>query len=136
LKQGNGPSEYGLQVAGFLMKNKDFIKTANLLKNDILSSSKKSRYNKKFILKECFICKYKPKINEIPLETHHIQEQKNTDKNGFILSKNHIHKNHISNLVSLCHKCHDKIDTKEIQIKGYKNTSKGPMLDYQIIKKN
>ena len=39
-------------------------------------------------------------------EIHHKLQQKDADKNGFIGT---IHKNHISNLMSICEECHDKI---------------------------
>jgi len=61
------------------------------------------------------------------LETHHIEYQINTDINGFIKTegKNHIHKNHKSNLIVLCEKCHDKIHNNKLNIKGYIETNFG-----------
>ena len=35
----------------------------------------------------------------------------------------------------MCFKCHDKIDTTEIIITGYVDTSNGPKLDYIILDK-
>ena len=134
LKRGSGPSEYGLEVASFLMKNTFFIQKAKLLKRNILNLKKvkKSRYNKKVIMKQCAVCGHKPKRNEIPLETHHILPQKDTDELGFCLAKPYIHKNNQSNLTNLCFKCHDKIDNGTLVIKGYKRTSKGNKLDVYV----
>ena len=43
-------------------------------------------------------------------------------------------------MVPLCWSCHDKVDIGLINIKGYKSTSSGKILDYEIkenkIKKN
>ena len=35
-------------------------------------------------------------------------------------------------MVTLCSKCHDKVDIGLIEIKGYKSTSSGKVLDYEI----
>ena len=131
LKDGNGPSEYGLEVASFLMKNKHFIDKAKQFKKDLLGDKiKTSKYNKKVFMDKCEICLHKPKPNEIPLETHHIRPQKDTDAEGFVikLNKTHLHKNNKSNLVTLCSKCHDEIDRGNLYIYGYLDTSKGMKL--------
>jgi len=135
LKKGSGPSEYGLEVASFLMKNKSFIKTAQKFRKEIygetkLQNTKKSKYNKKLFMDKCEICLHKPKPNEIPLETHHINPQKDTDSKGFLLKidKTHTHKNKKGNLVTLCYECHDKIDREDLYIYGYIDSSKGMKL--------
>jgi hypothetical protein len=43
----------------------------------------------------------------------------------------HIKKDNYSNIVTLCNKCHDKIDTSEIIINGWVETSTGKILDYK-----
>ena len=135
LKPGSGPSEYGLEVASFLMKKKSFIKIAKKFRKEIfgeteLQITKKSKYNKKVFMDKCEICLHKPKSGEIPLETHHINPQKDTDSRGFLLKldKTHTHKNKLGNLVTLCSKCHDKIDRQDLYIYGYLDTSKGMKL--------
>jgi len=77
-----------------------------------------------------YICK--PKPGNIPLDTHHINEQKNCDSNGFVNEK-HFHKNKLYNLVSLCKPCHLKIDTGELIIRGYKSSTSGTFLDYTLL---
>jgi DNA mismatch repair protein MutS len=138
LLPGSGENFYGLNVAKYLINDSTFFKVANEIKNEIsptfLVGNKTSKYNSKLWINECQICEYKP-INEYdkPLETHHINFQKNCDKDGFILAKPHIHKNHKSNLCILCYKCHDKIDTNEIMIYGYEDTSHGSQLKYNTV---
>jgi len=46
-----------------------------------------------------------------------------------------IKKDNYSNIVTLCNKCHDKIDTSEIIINGWIETSTGKHLDYKFEKK-
>jgi DNA mismatch repair protein MutS len=137
LKEGSGTSFYGYEVAKYLMNDQEFIYIASEIHKeiggDILISHKKSKYNSNVHMTKCQICNKIPKEGEIPLETHHIEFQKNCDENGFILKKQHKHKNHKTNLVVLCSICHDKIDTKELFINGYDNTSHGPKLIYEII---
>ncbi len=68
------------------------------------------------------------------LHTHHIAHQKEC-KNGFVNKKTHIQKNHKSNLVVLCRKCHHKVHDNKIDIIGYKDTSKGRILELKRITK-
>jgi DNA mismatch repair protein MutS len=132
LRPGHGCSFYGLTVAKYMIDDARFLKTTNDITKNIgvytFVGDKTSRYNAKLIMDKCASCGHKPKKNEIPLETHHIEFQKDTDQDGFLLKKPYKHKNHKSNLVVLCTKCHDKIDSKELTIHGYKETSKGVKL--------
>ena len=130
LRKGNGKTEYGLDVAKCIMDDDNFINLAEIIKkeyndeNDIIIN-KKSNYNSKLYMTNCQICGTKDN-----LETHHINFQKDTDKNGFVnkSGKKHIHKNHISNLIVLCETCHDKIHNNEIELKGFIQTSNGKEL--------
>jgi DNA mismatch repair protein MutS len=135
LREGSGISFYGFEVAKYLMNDPEFISiTSEIHKElggEILISDKKSRYNSNVHMTKCQVCNKIPKDGEIPLETHHIEFQKNCDKNGFILKKQHKHKNHTTNLVVLCHECHDKIDNNKLIIYGYDNTAHGHILLYQ-----
>lgn len=132
LKPGHGSSFYGLEVAKYLINDQGFLAKSNEISQNVgvytFVSDKPSRYNKRLLMDKCEVCGHKPKKDQIPLETHHIEFQKDTDKDGFLLSKPHKHKNHKSNLVVLCTKCHDKIDTGELVISGYKETNKGRVL--------
>jgi hypothetical protein len=80
---------------------------------------------------KCNICNHQPKESEIPLETHHILFQKDfIDGININDNKYHINKNQKSNLVVLCHKCHDLIDGKKIVINGWIDTNSKNKLDW------
>ena len=137
IREGSGKKEYGLDVARCIMNDNEFLKVADQIKNDLdgnnlLVNDKTSNYNKDIYMTECNICK-----SNNNLETHHIEFQKNTDQNGFLLkkTKTHIHKNHKSNLVVLCGKCHDKVHDRLIEIVGFKETSSGLKLEINYLKK-
>ena len=132
LKDGPGEKIYGLLVAKTIIKDPEFILNANKIKNklmkenDSLISSKTSRYNSNVIVNECQICGMTDKIYHIsPLETHHINFQKDCDKNDFVKNKKYIKKNQEANLIILCNKCHNKIHSNKLKINGYVMTSKG-----------
>jgi|UniRef100_A0A6C0ALH5 DNA mismatch repair protein MutS len=140
LKPGSGSTLYGLEVCSSIIQNSNFIDTSFEIRNEILNNNtnilnnKRSNYNKKKITNHCETCGYIPTKNSLPLDTHHIQEQKNCDENGFVKDKSY-HKNKCFNLVSLCKSCHLKIDTGELVIHGYKQTTNGIILDYYFFEK-
>ena len=105
------------------------VKTARNYTNSKGKCKITNNYNKKKITNHCETCGYIPTKNSVPLDTHHIEEQKNCDEHGFVNNK-HYHKNKRFNLVSLCKNCHLKIDTGELVIRGYKQTTDGIILDY------
>ena len=134
LREGSGENFYGLNIAKYLMNDAEFNSIVNDIKSeftkDCIIGNKWSKYNAKLNINKCAICNYFPNNEkEKSLEVHHINFQKNADEYGFIKDKS-FHKNHISNLVVLCSKCHDKIDTGELHITGYKETSKGKKLEW------
>jgi DNA mismatch repair protein MutS len=131
LKEGSGESFYGLNVAKYLINDNNFMDVANMIKKEIfeipdLYSHKTSNYNPNVYMEKCQICNHQPKRGEIPLETHHIMFQKDFI-NGINNKKIHLQKNHKANLVVLCYKCHDKIDTDEIIINGWKDSNKNQL---------
>jgi len=136
LKEGSGSSFYGLLVAKNIINDANFTTYTSEFLNEYngfsLNSEKKSRYNRNLFIQKCSVCGSIPKDNEIPLETHHINFQRNCNSMGFINGKNYIHKNHKSNLVILCYKCHDKIDNGLIEIDGYVDTNEGKELNLII----
>ena len=136
IKSGSGSRLYGLEVCKSIIGDSNFIDSAFEIRNNILGnktevvSKKRSNYNKRKRLTSCEVCGYKPKGKQsIPLETHHINEQQNTDERGFVNGK-HFHKNELYNLVCLCKSCHQKIDTGELIINGYKQSVNGLFLDW------
>jgi 5-methylcytosine-specific restriction endonuclease McrA len=112
LTDGIGEESYGLYVARYIMKDKNFNeRTTEILDNYNYNNIKQSRYNSNVYIECCEICKSKEK-----LETHHIVWQKDFKANK---NKFHLMKNNPSNLVVLCMKCHDKVDRNEITINGW-----------------
>lgn len=143
LKPGPGNSDYGLTVAKSIIKNPEFIKLAQKIKNKLLKrpneilNTKTSKYNSNVFINECQICKKSnDESNEKvgKLDTHHILNQQHC-KEGFSIEKSHIATNSKCNLVVLCKLCHYKAHHNQLNIKGYKETSKGRILDYNIINK-
>jgi len=128
LKPGSGSDVYGITVARYLIHDNDFIRLAQEIKNEMtggsqeILKSKKSRYNSKVLMDKCGVCGERGSFNRY--ETHHINFQKDCE-DGFVKKKPHVKMNSRSNLVPLCEECHDKVHDGEIEIKGYKDTSKG-----------
>lgn len=128
LSDGQGETFYGLQVAKYMMKDKNFNeRTTEILEEYMNVNIKSSKYNSDIYLDECVICSSK-----INLEVHHIIFQKEFDKNDINNNKFYLKKNDKNNLVCLCRICHDRVDKNEIIINGWKETSKGRILDYKI----
>ena len=152
LKATSGPRKYGVTVARHIINDAKFatmidkyetVMMANTMDNTManvdktqLVVTKTSNYNKGVYMTECELCGYQPKEGMIPLETHHIEPQRLTDSDGFLLTKPHIHKNTKSNLVVLCHKCHDCIDNNTVIIQGFTETSHGNYLNVDVGKTN
>jgi len=126
LLDGQGESFYGLQVAKYIMKDNLFNQRTQEIMNEYDNVNKKSKYNKDVYMYKCEICNCQEK-----LETHHIIWQKDF-VNNINNSKFYLQKNDPCNLVTLCSKCHDKVDNNQIIINGWINTSQGKKFDYTI----
>lgn len=126
LKEGTGDRIYGILVAKSIISNEKFIKDAINIKNQLLEksdgliTSKLSNYNNGKYVDRCEICSSNKK-----LETHHINFQKDFDKDGYHKNKFHIKKNALYNLMTLCESCHDMIHNSTIVIDATKMTSNG-----------
>ena len=129
LRKGVGSEMYGLEVCKGLSLPAEFIKLAHEIRCEITGVStqfvatKVSRYNSEVTVAECKIC------GENATESHHINPQILADKNGFI---DHYHKNREFNLIAVCDSCHNKIHYGILEVRGYKETSEGKKLDYNI----
>lgn len=142
LKPGSGRDDYGLTVAKFIIKNPKFIKLAQQIKKSITGklngvlNSKRSGYNKECYVHECQICglQNKEEKNMGYLDTHHINHQSKCNEGGFIIGKSHLKKDDNHNLVVLCKLCHYKAHHDLLIIRGYKDTTKGRILDYEFVK--
>lgn len=106
LEPGSGKSKYGIEIAKALDLDSEFIKMAFDFRNRYegynseLLNSKKSRYNSKVFVDICNRCGSRENLH-----THHINEQKLSNKNGLI---KHFPKNIKHNLEILCESCHIK----------------------------
>jgi len=126
LRDGRGSATYGIEVCKSLDMPMDFMKKAESIRKEVQGHSKlmikphRSKYNCDLYMSECFICKA-PAI-----DTHHIQYQCNTDTEGFFKD---FHKDIKHNLIPLCKECHNKEHNGEINIKGYKKSSEGVIVD-------
>lgn len=140
LMPGSGPSVYGLMIAKHLVKNIKFINRAEIIKKRLVGEdlvslpTKKSNYNNDLLINKCCVCNYSPlKDYHKELESHHIHFQCNCLSDGKIKEKPYLSKNKLYNLVVLCRKCHVKVHQGEIVIRGYLDTSMGPILDYMLL---
>jgi len=135
LKDGNGNTLYGLEIAKSLDLPKDFLYFAEEVRKEYtntqknLVQTKTSVYNKTVFMDKCSIC------NNDTEEIHHITEQQYANPKG-ILEDKQIHKNIKHNLINVCSPCHDKIHAEEIKIEGYKQTSNGIILEIESHHKN
>ena len=127
LLNGQGDTFYGLTVAEAYKLPVSIINDAYEIRNKYLHNKgmeetnilnlKSSRYNSnKLVGGICEKCG-----KNISRDVHHLQHQKNADKNGFIGGK--IHKNNLANLLSICQECHTKFhetDRQHINVKTTK----------------
>ncbi len=132
LKEGSGPSTYGLEVCKAMGLEDDFLEEAFKIRNEITNeimgtflNNKPSKYNQNVRIIQCQVC------NAPGDDVHHIQFQCTADNNGKIGS---IDKNRESNLVVLCKKCHVNVHhpRSTLKINGYIETSSGIELDYEL----
>lgn len=108
LRDGAGPSMYGLEVCKSLHLPDDFLKMANAIRLKYRDkkqvgnlSFKPSHFNAHKVKGLCELCK-----KEVGEEVHHLQHQKEADANDYI---QHFHKNHRANLLTVCESCHLKM---------------------------
>jgi DNA mismatch repair protein MutS len=145
LKPGSGSNIYGLTVAKYIIKDTEFIKLAQEIKNEFLGLPneilpvKTATYNSKLYIKCCQTCGKTNNTKEEYtglLDVHHINFQSKCNENGFIIGKSHLKKNDLHNLVVLCKKCHHMVHHNQLTINGYKDTTNGRILDYQFTTKS
>jgi DNA mismatch repair protein MutS len=140
LKEGSGDPLYGLLVAKYIIKNKEFMKLANEIKNEIIGeedeilSTKTSKYNSNVFVHCCQVCGKKNTTAkyEGALDVHHLFHQKFCKESGFV-PETAIKMNDKSNLVVLCKVCHHNVHNNKLQINGYLDTAIGRILDFQIL---
>lgn len=127
LKEGQGSNIYGIDVCKSLDMPSSFMINAEIIKKELqglnttIVNTKNSTYNSNIYIDICQVCK----INK-GTETHHINYQVNSNKNGKF---DNFDKNAIHNLVCICEDCHKKEHSGEIGIIGFKQTSNGVKLE-------
>lgn len=130
LKEGSGPSTYGLEVCKSMGLESEFMNLANQIRKEITNDNlesflgKSSIYNSNKFVSNCEICQKRAE------DVHHIKFQCTADLNGMI-GQNHM--NLESNLVSLCKECHNDVHNGKLQINGYIMTNQGIILDFKIL---
>jgi DNA mismatch repair protein MutS len=134
LEEGSGPAIYGLEVCKAMDLDASFLEMANSIRKELMQIQEikpdtTSKYNVQLYIQKCMICGNSDKTM---LETHHIHFQCHADEHHFI---DHVHKDNLSNLVPLCKQCHQDVHTKNLEIYGYVQTSKGIELQYKKIEK-
>jgi DNA mismatch repair protein MutS len=125
LRDGAGPSMYGLEVCKSLHLPDDFLKMANAIRVKYRAkgagtgdlSFKPSHFNAHKVKGICELCK-----KETGEEVHHLQHQKEADVNDYI---QHFHKNHRANLLTVCESCHLKMHETGQQYKRVLTTGEG-----------
>ena len=122
---GRGDSLYGLEFAKSLHMDREFLQTAQTIRENLensgseikkLRKQKNSKYNKALYLSKCALC------DENVEDVHHIAEQQEANAEGHI---DHFHKNHKYNLIPLCKKHHKMVHEGKINISGFVMTSQG-----------
>lgn len=127
LREGQGSNVYGIDVCGSLDMPIDFMKNAENVRKELMGmdmnliNTKKSNYKSSIYMDMCQVCNERP-----AKETHHINYQVNADENGKF---SNFDKNIPHNLISICEECHKKEHQGEIGIIGYKQTSKGVIIE-------
>ncbi len=141
LTDGVGPKVYGLIVAKHIINDDEFIERANVICKRLLGENlteTKSNFNNMLYMNKCEMCFYRPTNNtDKELETHHLYHQKDCNKKGMIEENNHIHKNHMSNLIVLCRRCHELIhQSKNIMVEKIVETNEGRLVKFTSKKTN
>ena len=125
LKEGPGDSMYGLEVCKSLNLPQNFLHRAHELRvkyNNVYKNilhMETSKYNSKKVKGVCEMCN-----NNIGTEIHHLEYQKNANKNDYL--EGGFHKNHVANLINICEDCHNNI---------HRNDNKKTAVKKKIVKK-
>ena len=128
LKPGCGSPMYGLEVCRGLDMDAEFLTAAfNIRKRMFdVEGARLSRYNTAVVVDACAVCG-----GGESLETHHIVPQAVARSAGGHVSPG-VHKNTASNLVPLCDACHKAHHGGLLEIKGWKDTSCGRKLEFEM----
>ena len=135
LKDGSGPSSYGIEVCKAMDMEVSFLERAQEIRNGLTNDSQKiigkqSKYNSQKFISKCEVCLNKPSV-----DTHHIKFQCTANEDGMI---DNFHKDSKFNLVGLCKECHNAVHASppSIKIEGYKLTTDGIILKWEHINRS
>lgn len=125
LRDGQGSSMYGIEVARAMALPFDFIETALATRHRIVGSTttkdaKPSAWNSSMVRKECERCHH-PICSD--LEVHHVQHRAVADQRGLLPDGTHMNK--ASNLMVICERCHDELHRGEFEVGPVRQTSDG-----------
>lgn len=110
IHDGQGPKNYGIEIAKELGLPFEFLELASKIRNRLdntdIVSNKPSHFNAKFMMTECSTCGSRK-----DLHVHHKIGQCTANDAGFVGGSEKFHKNELHNLITLCKKCHVKVHT-------------------------
>jgi DNA mismatch repair protein MutS len=123
LAPGSGSALYGLEVCRALDLPVGFLERATVLRKSLggCATPTTSRYTPTAVVDKCSICG-----SGAGLEMHHIIPQ----AEGAAAAAAGIQMHSAGNLVCLCATCHDEHHAGRLQVRGWKDTSAGRVLDY------
>ena len=130
LKDGIGPTSYGLEVARHIIHIPEIMNRAESLRTNLMIQREESiigysKYNSQLQIRKCEICGRKPNTEEEmsrDFDTHHIQFQCTKDKQDCIdFGRRPCHE--MNNLVVLCKEDHQNVHLGKILIHGWIETS-------------
>ena len=137
LQPGAGSSLYGIEVAKYILQDRDFISRAFELRRQLehiptnIVEMKTSKYNSALYVDHCEICQKTAEQlgGSGLLDVHHILFQQ-CFREGI---ESHFLMNEPQNLVVLCKEHHQQVHKKEIEISGYLQTSNGRVLQWRTV---
>lgn len=126
LRDGQGSSMYGIEVARAMALPFEFIESALATRHRIVGSTtqqdaKSSAWNSSVVRKECERCHHTICSD---LEVHHVQHRAIADASGRLPDGTHMNKE--SNLMVICQTCHDELHRGEFFVGHVQQTSDGP----------
>jgi DNA mismatch repair protein MutS len=126
LRDGQGSSMYGIEVARAMALPFEFIESALATRHRIIGSTTQqgaasSSWNSSVVRRECERCRH-PICSD--LEVHHVQHRASADVLGRLPDGTSMNKE--SNLMVICQTCHDQLHRGEFVVGPVQQTSDGP----------
>jgi DNA mismatch repair protein MutS len=127
LAPGSGSALYGLEVCRALDLPTGYLERATVLRKSLAGwqAPKQSAYSTAAVVDACGVCGARGAAAR--LETHHIRPQ----AERAVAAAEGIDVDAVGNLVCLCAACHDAHHGGLLRIRGWRDTSSGPLLDFE-----